>query len=188
MFWWPQHEAIHIAAPRPTHSCSLTRLCSRKEGQTVCVDHRAESLVCVEGSHAFALVNFLINCKSLVAAAGSQAGLPPTLLAPVAFRGATMHTLKVSLQVEYCNVPKSISHFGCNSAESKTVTWNTFWTFERIKSVVLRFFILGVLMVPKKKKKLAVPSGQATKCYLVWFVFFFLPVCLFETKAPPILL
>lgn len=66
----------------------------RKEGQAVSVDHRAESVVCVEGSHTFALVNFLINCKSLVAAAGSQAGLPPTLLAPVAFRGATMHTLK----------------------------------------------------------------------------------------------
>ncbi|XP_037646513.1 protein downstream neighbor of son homolog [Sebastes umbrosus] len=66
----------------------------RKEGPTVSLDHKPESVVCVEGSHTFTLINFLINCKSLVAAAGSQAGLPPTLLAPSAFRGATMHTLK----------------------------------------------------------------------------------------------
>lgn len=66
----------------------------RKEGHTVSLDHKPESVVCVEGSHTFTLINFLINCKSVVAAAGSQAGLPPTLLAPVAFRGATMHTLK----------------------------------------------------------------------------------------------
>ncbi|TDH12336.1 hypothetical protein EPR50_G00045500 [Perca flavescens] len=66
----------------------------RKEGKTVCVDHRPESLVCVDGSHTFTLINFLMSCKSLVAAAGSQAGLPPTLLAPCAFRGAAMQTLK----------------------------------------------------------------------------------------------
>lgn len=62
------------------------------------LDHKPESVVCVEGSHTFTLINFLINCKSLVAAAGSQTGLPPTLLAPIAFRGATMHTLKVRKQ------------------------------------------------------------------------------------------
>ncbi|XP_044044329.1 protein downstream neighbor of son homolog isoform X2 [Siniperca chuatsi] len=66
----------------------------RKEGHAVSLDHKPESVVCVEGSHTFTLINFLINCRSVVAAAGSQAGLPPTLLAPVAFRGATMHTLK----------------------------------------------------------------------------------------------
>ncbi|XP_070711903.1 protein downstream neighbor of son homolog [Pempheris klunzingeri] len=66
----------------------------RKEGHAVCLDHKPESVVCVEGAHTFTLINFLINCKSVVAVAGSQAGLPPTLLAPMAFRGATMHTLK----------------------------------------------------------------------------------------------
>lgn len=66
----------------------------RKERNTVCLDHRPESVVCVEGAHTFTLINFLINCKSLVAGAGSQAGLPPTLLAPTAFRGATLRTLK----------------------------------------------------------------------------------------------
>lgn len=60
------------------------------------VDHRPESLVLVRGSHTFTLLNFLISCRSLVAVAGPQAGLPPTLLSPVAFRGGTMQTLKVS--------------------------------------------------------------------------------------------
>ncbi|XP_043098353.1 protein downstream neighbor of son homolog [Puntigrus tetrazona] len=66
----------------------------RKEHREVRLDHRPESVVLVEGSDTFTLINFLINCKSLVAGAGSQAGLPPTLLAPTAFRGATLHTLK----------------------------------------------------------------------------------------------
>ncbi|KAK2817856.1 hypothetical protein Q7C36_021789 [Tachysurus vachellii] len=66
----------------------------RKEHNEVRLDHRPESVVLVEGSNSFTLINFLINCKSLVAAAGPQAGLPPTLLAPTAFRGATLHTLK----------------------------------------------------------------------------------------------
>lgn len=68
---------------------------SRKEHREVCLDHRPESVVLVEGSNTFTLLNFLVNCKSLVAGAGSQAGLPPTLLAPTAFRGASLHTLKV---------------------------------------------------------------------------------------------
>lgn len=65
-----------------------------KEGQTLSLDHKPESVVFVEGAETFTLINFLINCKGLVASAGSQAGLPPTLLAPVAFRGAAMQMLK----------------------------------------------------------------------------------------------
>ncbi|NXX96434.1 DONS protein, partial [Centropus bengalensis] len=66
----------------------------RKEKHEVQVDHKPESLALVQGTNTFTLLNFLINCKSLVAAAGTQAGLPPTLLSPVAFRGGTMQTLK----------------------------------------------------------------------------------------------
>ncbi|XP_072512969.1 protein downstream neighbor of son homolog [Salminus brasiliensis] len=66
----------------------------RKEHSEVRLDHRPESVVLVEGSNTFTLINFLINCKSLVAGSGSQAGLPPTLLAPTAFRGATLQMLK----------------------------------------------------------------------------------------------
>ncbi|MPD00495.1 Protein downstream neighbor of son [Portunus trituberculatus] len=42
-----------------------------------------------------ALINFLINSKSCVALTGELAGIPPTLLAPVAFQGATLRPLKV---------------------------------------------------------------------------------------------
>lgn len=42
-----------------------------------------------------AFYNFLINCKSAVALTGPYAGIPPTLLAPVAFHGATLNGLKV---------------------------------------------------------------------------------------------
>ncbi|XP_068281498.1 protein downstream neighbor of Son [Nyctibius grandis] len=66
----------------------------RKEKHEVQMDHKPESLALVKGTNTFTLLNFLINCKSLVAVAGPQAGLPPTLLSPVAFRGGTMHTLK----------------------------------------------------------------------------------------------
>ncbi|NXG47465.1 DONS protein, partial [Psilopogon haemacephalus] len=65
-----------------------------KEKHEVHVDHKPESLALVKGANTFTLLNFLINCKSLVAVAGPQAGLPPTLLSPVAFRGGTMQTLK----------------------------------------------------------------------------------------------
>ncbi|NXX41136.1 DONS protein, partial [Tricholaema leucomelas] len=65
-----------------------------KEKHEVHVDHKPESLALVKGTNTFTLLNFLINCKSLVAVAGPQAGLPPTLLSPVAFRGGTMQTLK----------------------------------------------------------------------------------------------
>ncbi|RVE75013.1 hypothetical protein OJAV_G00012760 [Oryzias javanicus] len=78
----------------------------QKDAHSLSVDHRPESVVCVEGSHTFTLINFLINCKSVVASTGSQAGLPPTLLAPSAFRGATLHTLK-SRSVNVKNQVKS---------------------------------------------------------------------------------
>ncbi|XP_070800437.1 protein downstream neighbor of Son [Pituophis catenifer annectens] len=69
-----------------------TKFC--KEKNEMKLDHRPESVVLVKGTNTFTLLNFLINCKSLVASAGPQAGIPPTLLSPVAFRGATMQTLK----------------------------------------------------------------------------------------------
>ncbi|XP_060054629.1 protein downstream neighbor of Son [Erinaceus europaeus] len=66
----------------------------RKEKHEVQMDHRPESVVLVKGANTFTLLNFLINCKSLIATSGPQAGLPPTLLSPIAFRGATMQVLK----------------------------------------------------------------------------------------------
>ncbi|XP_050827942.1 protein downstream neighbor of Son isoform X2 [Serinus canaria] len=89
-FSWLEEMGVQGKVKKPdTISIQL-----RKEKHEVQVDHRPESLVLVRGSNTFRLLNFLISCRSLVAVAGPQAGLPPTLLSPVAFRGGTMQTLK----------------------------------------------------------------------------------------------
>lgn len=60
------------------------------------IDHSDQSLVFVEGLEVQALYNFLINsCKSTISPTGPLAGVPPTLLAPVAFTGATLTPLQV---------------------------------------------------------------------------------------------
>lgn len=59
------------------------------------IDKTPESLILVEGVEAQALSNFLVNCKSCTATTGPLAGIPPTLLAPVAFHGATLRPNKV---------------------------------------------------------------------------------------------
>lgn len=59
------------------------------------VDNLNHSLIFVKGVEAQALFNFLINCKSAITITGSLAGVPPTLLAPVAFHGATLKSIKV---------------------------------------------------------------------------------------------
>ncbi|NWX60312.1 DONS protein, partial [Promerops cafer] len=89
-FSWLEEMGVQDKVKKPdTISIQL-----RREKHEVQVDHRPESLVLVRGSDTFTLLNFLISCRSLVAVAGPQAGLPPTLLSPVAFRGGTMQTLK----------------------------------------------------------------------------------------------
>ncbi|XP_049867704.1 protein downstream neighbor of son homolog [Pectinophora gossypiella] len=59
------------------------------------VDRAAESLVMARGAEAQALFNFLLNCRSAAARAGPLAAVPPTLLAPTAFHGATLASLKI---------------------------------------------------------------------------------------------
>uniref|UniRef100_A0A8C2VCI4 DNA replication fork stabilization factor DONSON n=2 Tax=Chinchilla lanigera TaxID=34839 RepID=A0A8C2VCI4_CHILA len=89
-FSWLEEMGVHDKIKKPdTLSIKL-----RKEKHEVQMDHRPESVVLVKGTNTFTLLNFLINCKSLVATSGAQAGLPPTLLSPIAFRGATMQMLK----------------------------------------------------------------------------------------------
>lgn len=58
------------------------------------IDGQAESIVKVEGPHVQGLFNYLLNCKVLVSTTGVYAGIPPTLLAPNAFDGATLQSLK----------------------------------------------------------------------------------------------
>ncbi|CAH1798862.1 unnamed protein product [Owenia fusiformis] len=59
------------------------------------IDNRPESMVLVQGPSTQALYNYLLNYKSCIAHSGSQAGVPPTILSPSAFKGATLKSLQV---------------------------------------------------------------------------------------------
>lgn len=58
-------------------------------------DFSDQSIVLVEGVECQAFFNFLLNMKSLTANVGRMAGVPPTLLAPICFPGATLRNLSV---------------------------------------------------------------------------------------------
>ncbi|EPQ04280.1 Protein downstream neighbor of Son [Myotis brandtii] len=89
-FSWLEEMGVQDKIKKP----DILSIKLRKEKHEVQMDHRPESVVLVKGTNTFTLLNFLINCKSLIATSGPQAGLPPTLLSPIAFRGATMQMLK----------------------------------------------------------------------------------------------
>ncbi|KAM5336283.1 protein downstream neighbor of Son isoform 1-T3 [Glossophaga mutica] len=89
-FSWLEEMGVRDKIKKP----DILSIKLRKEKHEVQMDHRPESVVLVKGANTFMLLNFLINCKGLIAASGPQAGLPPTLLSPIAFRGATMQMLK----------------------------------------------------------------------------------------------
>ncbi|XP_053420538.1 protein downstream neighbor of Son isoform X3 [Nycticebus coucang] len=89
-FSWLEEMGVQDKIKKP----DILSIKLHKEKHEVEMDHRPESVVLVKGINTLTLLNFLINCKSLVATSGPQAGLPPTILAPVAFRGATMQMLK----------------------------------------------------------------------------------------------
>ena len=59
------------------------------------IDNKPESSVFVCGSDVTALFNFLLNSNTLTPVAGELAGVPPTLLAPAPFKGATLTSLAV---------------------------------------------------------------------------------------------
>lgn len=59
------------------------------------IDNRPESAVYVEGADTNALFNFLLNCRNCVNTSGELAGVPPSLVAPCAFKGATLTSLTV---------------------------------------------------------------------------------------------
>lgn len=58
-------------------------------------DRRPRSLVFVERGETLALFNFLLNSRACVCPTGPLAGVPPTLISPVAFHGASLRSLKV---------------------------------------------------------------------------------------------
>lgn len=61
----------------------------------VILDGRSDSVVCVEGVECQSLLNYLLNAKL----SQGPGGLPPTILAPVAFPGAVLKSLKVKEHV-----------------------------------------------------------------------------------------
>ncbi|XP_051153564.1 protein downstream neighbor of son homolog [Leptopilina boulardi] len=88
---WLQSLGVEESVIKKIHN-SQYRLASEKESE---IDNEKQSLIFVVGVEAQALFNFLINCKSATTTIGNMAGIPPTLLAPVAFNGATLKSLKV---------------------------------------------------------------------------------------------
>lgn len=67
---------------------------SKKQQNRECdEDYSDQSTVLIEGVECQAFFNFLLNAKSTTAKVGRLAGVPPTLIAPVAFVGATLRTL-----------------------------------------------------------------------------------------------
>ncbi|XP_051006214.1 protein downstream neighbor of Son isoform X2 [Acomys russatus] len=98
-FSWLEEIGVQDQIKKP----DMLSIKLRKEKHEVQMDHRPESVVLVKGLNTFTLLNFLINCKSLVATSGAQAGLPPTLLSPIAFRGASMQMLKKDVLKDLAN-------------------------------------------------------------------------------------
>ncbi|XP_013063543.1 protein downstream neighbor of Son-like [Biomphalaria glabrata] len=54
------------------------------------IDNRPQSMVYVEGADVHTFFNFLLNYSSSIAQSGPQHGIPPTILSPVVFVGATL--------------------------------------------------------------------------------------------------
>lgn len=73
---------------------SLNRI-KRRDGKSRRIDHEPQSLVYIEDSETQALVNFLLNSHLCTSKIGPMAGIPPTLLAPTAFLGGVLDSLKI---------------------------------------------------------------------------------------------
>lgn len=58
-------------------------------------DFSDQSIVLIDGVECQAFFNFLLNSKSTTTKVGRLAGVPPTLLAPVSFPGATLKNLQL---------------------------------------------------------------------------------------------
>ncbi|XP_036142477.1 protein downstream neighbor of son homolog isoform X2 [Monomorium pharaonis] len=88
---WLESLGVENSEIKKINYNSQTRMTLEKESE---VDSLSQSLVFVKGVETQALFNFLINCKSAIAVTGALAGVPPTLLAPTAFHGATLKPFK----------------------------------------------------------------------------------------------
>lgn len=85
-------EAAEIKKISTTHA--------RRVHAEECTDDSTDnSLILIEGVECQAFFNFLLNAKSTTTKVGRLAGVPPTLLAPVAFPGATLRNLQIRSSV-----------------------------------------------------------------------------------------
>lgn len=66
-------------------------------------DATDQSILLIEGIECQALFNFLLNAKSTTTKVGRLAGVPPTLLSPVAFPGATLRNVQVRSSIVRMN-------------------------------------------------------------------------------------
>ncbi len=64
-------------------------------GQGTTQGSYSDSLLLVEGVDTQGLFNWLMTSKLCISNTGPLSGVPPTLLAPIAFHGATLRPLKV---------------------------------------------------------------------------------------------
>lgn len=70
---------------------------SQRSREELNIDNHPESVACVEGSSVHVLFNYLLTSKTTITTTGPHAGVPPTILAPMGFKGATLKALKVLL-------------------------------------------------------------------------------------------
>jgi hypothetical protein len=59
------------------------------------IDNKPQSTIFIEGGDVQGLFNFLLNSKLIFSQTGSLTGVPPTLVSPKCFLGATMQKIKV---------------------------------------------------------------------------------------------
>ena len=81
----------------PSSTCAVFFLdcVSSQRSTSVNIDNHPESVVRVEASNVHALFNFLLTSKTTITTTGAHAGIPPTLVAPVAYEGSTLKSLTV---------------------------------------------------------------------------------------------
>lgn len=85
-------EASEIKKIRTTHA-------RRQHLEECAEDSTDQSILLIEGVECQALFNFLLNAKSTTTKVGRLAGIPPTLIAPVAFPGATLRNNQVKASI-----------------------------------------------------------------------------------------
>jgi hypothetical protein len=74
---------------------SFNRSNSNQENQDN-IDNKPQSTIFIEGGEVQAFFNFLLNSKFIISQTGCLTGVPPTLVSPKCFVGATMQKIKVS--------------------------------------------------------------------------------------------